>query len=40
MPNQLLDSQLEELEEPIDAITVSILGTPIEITDQIVEKLS
>ena len=39
MPSQLLDSQLKDLEEPEDAITVSITNTPGGITDQIVRAL-
>jgi len=39
MPGRLLDSQLENLEEPNEAITVSITNTPDEIVDEIVRVL-
>jgi len=39
MPASLLDSQLAALEEPTDAITVSVAGTPDEIVAEIVAAL-
>jgi gluconate kinase len=39
MPASLLDSQLAALEEPADAITLSVEGTPDEIVAAIVKKL-
>jgi gluconokinase len=39
MPASLLDSQLEALEEPTDAITVGIEGTPEAIVEEILAKL-
>jgi len=39
MPPSLLDSQFEALEEPSDALTVSISDTPDQIASQILMKL-
>ena len=39
MPSQLLDNQLKDLEEPNEAITVSIASTPRKIVDRIVRAL-
>jgi gluconokinase len=39
MPASLLDSQFAALEEPADAITVSVEGTPDEIVAEIVKQL-
>ncbi|MDQ7823672.1 MAG: gluconokinase [Candidatus Eremiobacteraeota bacterium] len=39
-PSSLLDSQLETLEDPNDAITVSINGTPEEICREIVKEIA
>lgn len=39
MTSQLLDSQLETLDEPDDAIVVSIVGTPTDIVDHLVQVL-
>jgi gluconokinase len=39
IPASLLDSQLEALEEPTDAITVGIEGTPEAIVEEILAKL-
>lgn len=39
MPNELLDSQFEALEEPADAITVSVKNRPEEIVSQISDRL-
>ena len=39
MPASLLDSQLSTLEEPLDAITVDVSGTPAEIAGAIVSAL-
>lgn len=39
MPVSLLESQFETLEEPEDALTVSIAGTPEEITSEILRQL-
>jgi gluconokinase len=36
MPVELLDSQFETLEEPHDAITVSVDKSPQEITEEII----
>ena len=40
MPATLLDSQLATLEEPEDAITVDVEGTPDQIVAEIVQKLA
>lgn len=40
MPRQLLDSQLEDLEEPNDAITISIASSPDKIVDQIAREIN
>ena len=40
MPVSLLDSQFAILEEPTDAITVSVEGTPDEIVTEILKHLS
>ncbi len=40
MPPELLASQFETLEEPDDALTVDIRGTPTEIVDRIVDAMS
>jgi gluconate kinase len=39
MPASLLDSQLAALEEPLDAITVDVSGTPAEIVAAIMSAL-
>ena len=39
MPLELLKSQFDTLEEPNNAITVSILGTPDEIVQEILDEL-
>jgi len=39
MPSQLLDSQLDILEEPEDAIKVSVIGSPTDIVNHIVQAL-
>lgn len=39
MPSTLLDSQFEALEEPVDALTVAIEGTPIDICEAILKKI-
>jgi gluconokinase len=39
MPASLLDSQFATLEEPADAIAVSVEGTPDQIVAEIVKKL-
>lgn len=39
MPAGLLESQFEALEEPPDAITIDITGTPDEIAGRIIEEL-
>ncbi|HEY6331229.1 MAG TPA: gluconokinase [Blastocatellia bacterium] len=40
MPAALLESQFKALEEPTDAVTVDVSGTPDEIIGQIIEELS
>ncbi len=40
MPPELLESQFDTLEEPDDAITVDIRGTPEQIVDQIIIAMS
>lgn len=39
MPAELLDSQLKDLEEPVDSVTVSIDQKPDEIVEEILNKL-
>jgi carbohydrate kinase (thermoresistant glucokinase family) len=40
MPSSLIDSQLDTLEEPADAITINIAKTPQEIVNEILKKLN
>lgn len=40
MPAELLDSQFQDLEEPMDSVTVSINQKPDEIVEEIREKLN